>query len=80
MRDHRCWREPTIGIDHSVDAIGCEDFQDSHEGRIGQGMGVLSQIERSSRVLQSTVFTDRLSDRYNVVLIEASLQGRATMA
>ncbi len=42
-------------------------------------MGVFSQIEGAGCALGCAVFAHRLRDRHDMVLIEASLEGRPAM-
>jgi hypothetical protein len=72
-------RVAAFRVAHDVDPVGREHLQGAYEGRLGEGMGVDAQEERSVDALLLPVKADGLSDRMDMGLVEGTVERRATV-
>src|SRR3546814_12701438 len=79
MRDGRGGGEAAVRVRDDGDAVGGEDFERRLEGGSGKGMGVAADEQRHVAPVARTVVADRLADRQDVRLVEASLARRSAL-
>ena len=63
-------------LDEDIDAVGRKDLDGARKGRLGQGMGVHTEIEGPFDPLRLPVFADGLTDGEDMRLVEAVVQRR----
>jgi hypothetical protein len=70
VRDGGGGRVPVGVVDEHRHAVGGEHLQGGDPRRLGEGVGVRAEEERSVRALRGAVLADGLAGRGDVVLVE----------
>ena len=79
-RNDRRRRVAVIALQPRLDPVGRQHFQRAALRRLRQGMGVLAEKQRPGDALSLAVFAHGLRDGEDVRLVEAAIEGAATMA